>query len=327
MVQILLDIVCHADGSLELVDTCGWDEASLEASRERICRLGRDLAIIGNGFDRATGINSSYADFREFFWEQAVDATTQGFFGQVDIAAESAWWNFEEALGHLELPSNEEYLEYTSSGDPGEVDSLQERASRDAQDFRLTVGLLFNEWVRQLNKPSKKPGPVVQLVSSSSLFLSFNYTPTLEEFFGIPCDRVLHVHGGVGGGQPYFGCPQAQEQERFQHENPAAAAALSSGNADLRDSFVKTPRVESVQDFIQNRVPLHVVRSYGFSFGPADLEYVRTVVAECAPDALWINYCNVGDDEHPDSSQAAKKCNEVLVDQCGFTGRIEFRRA
>ena len=37
--------------------------------------------------------------------------------------------------------------------------------------------------------------PIVNLPKENALYINFNHTPTLEEVYGIPVSRVLHIHG------------------------------------------------------------------------------------------------------------------------------------
>ncbi len=64
----------------------------------------KKLFIIGNGFDRFHGIQSSYGKFRDYLEEENEDKFLQGISQFIDW--DDLWSNFEYALGRL----NEEEL-------------------------------------------------------------------------------------------------------------------------------------------------------------------------------------------------------------------------
>jgi hypothetical protein len=58
----------------------------------------------------------------------------------------------------------------------------------------------FAQWAGQLSIPQKDcfQGRLVN-IDNTSVFLNFNYTDTLQLVYGVPSDRVLHIHGRARG--------------------------------------------------------------------------------------------------------------------------------
>ncbi len=46
--------------------------------------------------------------------------------------------------------------------------------------------------------------------TSKDIFLSFNYTHTLEKLYGIDDNNILHIHGDVGGKELILGYPEGK---------------------------------------------------------------------------------------------------------------------
>ena len=159
------------------------------------------LYIIGNGFDLWHGIPSKYADFKAY-----VGQHDRQLLRTVDdyLPAGDNWSDLESALADLDIDSIIDDLgQFMPSygaddwSDAGHHD-FQYEVDRVVQ--RLSKGLRqqFSAWVHQLPIPS--PATAQRRLSTldpTSRFLSFNYTPTLQQLYGVPGDQVLHIHGST----------------------------------------------------------------------------------------------------------------------------------
>lgn len=154
------------------------------------------LIIIGNGFDRAHNLPTSYGNFiefvkvRDYYFYQAISRY---------IPEEDLWCNFEMALGELDdyqiqQDNSSFYLDY---GD----DNWRDSANHDFQymvqqdlDFASKIPYYFEEWILSIDTdvPAVVSG---NTINRKCIFMNFNYTDTLERIYGIPAENILYIHG------------------------------------------------------------------------------------------------------------------------------------
>lgn len=156
------------------------------------------LIVIGNGFDLYHGLPSRYSDFIEYIRNRH-----PSFFEELScyIPPDLLWSSFEEALGELDtetlLSDNLCYLD-----DYG-VDEWRESMHHDYQYeienslfFADDIEELLREWINSFDFSSINPCKSFEnLFDSNTVFMSFNYTDTLERLYGIRPWDIYHVHG------------------------------------------------------------------------------------------------------------------------------------
>ena len=138
------------------------------------------LIIIGNGFDRAHNIESSYWDFREWLCKkgnrQLVDMMDTFFSNQRDV-----WSGIEQALGEY---NEEAILDYCRPDEEFDLDhSLSSSARVEDSPNDIFQPVLdefkeaFHEWVDsiEINGIEKQ-----YTLDPDCRYLTFNYTDTLE---------------------------------------------------------------------------------------------------------------------------------------------------
>src|SRR5690554_5046616 len=59
----------------------------------------------------------------------------------------------------------------------------------------------FYEWLCSIDTNEIDDSKKLHLIEENSLYLSFNYTPVLQDFYGIGDDQVLHIHGSIYDGE------------------------------------------------------------------------------------------------------------------------------
>lgn len=156
------------------------------------------LFVIGNGFDLAHGVRSSYWDFQ----------STLGKNNQLRAALEFAlvggdlWGDFEDSLAHIDtckLLSNlddmiEVYDAYSEDASAADLFAAAEDTMWSLQTIVHDLPRRFHMWVNTL-QPGSRMTLFEQVFSKNSLYLTFNYTEFLESVYGIPKDRVTYIHG------------------------------------------------------------------------------------------------------------------------------------
>lgn len=161
----------------------------------------KTLYIIGNGFDLYHGLGSTYDDFHKYVKEQFPD--TEDFLNiyfNLRENNDSLWSDFENDLETFDYElffdnnsfSLEEWMEqeYPQWGD---WDASSDALIEESESQHKNIKVAFVEWVNSLS--NRKISKRNLFFESDSLFLSFNYTPTLEKLYNIP--KVVHIHGYI----------------------------------------------------------------------------------------------------------------------------------
>lgn len=137
------------------------------------------LFIIGNGFDLAHGIKSSYWNFREWLGNNR-----SNLIGMMDIFFSNqrdVWSSIEQALGEY---NEESILDYCRPDEEFDYDhSLSSSARVEDSPMTFFQPVLeefrdaFRDWVDSIEIRGVKK---LYRLNPDSRYLSFNYTETLE---------------------------------------------------------------------------------------------------------------------------------------------------
>lgn len=169
----------------------------------------------------------------------------------------------------------------------------------------------------QLNKPT--PELILDIHTQESLFLTFNYTKTLENLYGIDSKHILHIHGciddlEVGHSENFIlghgkdrddilalnddeepNIPDGLSDEELQHCLEEFANRVEFHEQLARDAAVdqlhrlRKPVKEilaSNLDFFENLDNIEYVHVYGFSFSKIDEPYMAKI-AEKLSNVNW----------------------------------------
>ncbi len=159
----------------------------------------RYLYIIGNGFDIAHGIKSRYSDYRNWLKDHNLDLFNKLVATYGD--EETFWWEFEKNLSNIDIDKYKE--ENESNYEPVRPEELNRTmksirwcpTASQLEDLYIRVTNMFENWVYDLETGQRKLKKRFVLKKRSALFLSFNYTSTLEDLYKVPDNKILHVHG------------------------------------------------------------------------------------------------------------------------------------
>ena len=171
-----------------------------------------DLFIIGNGFDRAHGMKTSYYNFHQFIKE---NSPNMPYIGVVELVSQDSenkiegmivyepveyldffqiiidqtdgpdWKNFEDALGRLDF--SDILRDYGTSYDTDSIKYLNGRSIESIKQAVLTVKEMFPLWVNSIliDNRIKRKDRFQEMLKDSHYILNFNYTDTLEKIYFI----------------------------------------------------------------------------------------------------------------------------------------------
>lgn len=281
----------------------------------------KNLYVIGNGFDLHHKYNSGLADYGKWLmnnhlniyysFEEWFDIPVYDEDDNDQYKEWKNWWSyFEQRLGELPMRN---YIEDASFRAFNEAIQVEERRADDTYageriaDTELSnliaqIKGSFREWIQSLH-PGEKwfRLPIEQ---ESSLFLTFNYTPTLEVIYKIKRENILYIHGSIDSDEYILGhglsyqeivdkcesgeeCPDnlsLEEMEEWYNSNSddfiteQAKEIAIERMADLRKDVEQI--IEDNYSFFENLSELKNIHIYGFSFSPIDLSYIYTIISK-----------------------------------------------
>lgn len=268
------------------------------------------LFIIGNGFDAAHGVKSSYKYFKEYMneYETSVfvenntelnfcyrniglegyhEVKVQDGLDVVKMAIDEAspdaeWSQFEKTLGELDFES---VLEDNEGIDGWAVEENERRIWALLCSVE-NMKWIFARWIEQLDTQKNMKSDFKQLIKEDDFVLNFNYTDTIENIYGVK-NNVLHIHGRKGE-QIIVG--HGRNMESFGYFTYFVNGnGLIELNARLRKNVEDILKEKRTIDFL-NRIEktnVEKVFSYGFSYGDVDMPYMKEICKHLGNKAIW----------------------------------------
>lgn len=256
----------------------------------------KHLYIIGNGFDLHHGIPSRYSDFRQWLYQEHKGIIDDNFHG----CDNDEWWNdFESHFADINIESIA--MEETMQNMPNfGSDDFKDRdwyiAESEAENRIIDIYATINEelfrWARQLPTVSVKK---VRFESRNAIFLTFNYTLTLEKLYRIPSKRILHIHGSVNKNAE--GIVIGHDSSYYEIHGNVKPYSYRGDDDDIADSegFIlnrttdacisvvsdyRKPVYEIInhhQEWMQSLNDITHIHVYGHSFGDIDMPYFEYI--------------------------------------------------
>ena len=258
------------------------------------------LIIIGNGFDRAHDIESSYWDFREWLCKkgnrQLVDMMDTFFSNQRDV-----WSGIEQALGEY---NEEAILDYCRPDEEFDLDhSLSSSARVEDSPNDIFQPVLdefkeaFHEWVDsiEINGIEKK-----YTLDPDCRYLTFNYTDTLETEYGIPANHIAHIHGSrlvddeyVVGHNNKRSPSDAWGEDGIIFEQQAQENIIRWMNEMTKDY---AGNIALHRAFFNGLSNVKQIITYGHSMAPVDWPYFEEIIKNVGVNIPWRVSCYSADD-------------------------------
>lgn len=277
------------------------------------------LFIIGNGFDLAHGMPTQYSDFRNFLVEIYPDAeknkdyavniedymymdderkfAAEILLSTMDKVAGNDWRDFEESLARIDFGNKFPGIVHSESVNDEEHKFLIEQyllymdrlsgpfihCSNYWQEF-------FELWMQDIksqidsNKFQPRESLKELFSQQDTQFFTFNYTRTLRKLYNKK--PVIHIHNRVG------------KRLIFGHGEEDATTIASCDNIYFGSSFIddmtntfkkdtETALKNNKQFFDNLDHKIDKVYSYGFGYGKVDAVYIRKIISNISPDAVW----------------------------------------
>jgi len=276
------------------------------------------LFIIGNGFDRAHGLNTSYVDFRHYLEEndRGYLKCLEQMYNFVpeskrEIVEEYLWKEFEK---NLSAANEDEIIDMATSidmglegGDIGIEDTLNDYWE-DQYGFIERLNEFIKLWIKQINiNTSKKANRIKN--NTNDLFLSFNYTLLLEKIYEIEKYNIVHIHGSIdewndsapviGHGDSFKISEMKRRSYEAGEEFDEKECSICNALANYYERTYKDIKhyILHNRSFFERLHNVDEIFVIGHSLGEVDMPYFKEIKKNVKTNVIWnIYYHDDGDD-------------------------------
>lgn len=277
------------------------------------------LLIIGNGFDLHHGLKTGYKDYALFLQEHFPNTlesiqSSEYFDGECSdmFDYEDHFWTDIE--GNLKFNYDLMLEESVGGYYPNlmeKSDARWHKAEFDSEakvkiiDTAFTTHALVN-WIQSIDVSKANESRKVKLFSND-VFVSFNYTETLEQFYKVSPERILHIHGCISNPDSLqFGNPEQTPsvvRKKFEDvygEDEFYGMSIepaANNYVALADSFSKDidSNIPKLEEFLTGKNVDEVV-IMGHSYSGVDKLYYEKLLIPRFMKAKWTIYCYTDND-------------------------------
>ena len=291
------------------------------------------LFIIGNGFDIGHGLATRYWDFRNYL-EQINYTFLQSFEEHYDIyprssidAIQKTLWNeFEQNLANIDEDTIIDQAVNIDmdleSGDIGIEDTLVAYFTNEYRYIKQLAKYL-KSWVRTIRIRDVQPKTTLFDNDTDALFITFNYTSSLESVYKIDPTKVIHVHGSLHkyDDEPILGHGNIERITTIRDKRRKAEDLFDekwSSICQVVENYYNET-FKDVRRYMYKLFPLrgksideiHVI---GLSISGVDLPYFEFINNVTNRNASWNIYC-FSNTETTQKKSALLKCgvNESCI--------------
>lgn len=252
------------------------------------------LHIIGNGFDLAHHMPTQYIYFKQWLIK----------IGRLDVILElekafpkknghdfMLWSDFEDALGEYDIKEvadwNWESLYLVENAISGvHFEDMNGSMLLDVELINI-LSNAFTSWVKQI--------PIANVrafnLSQDTVYLTFNYTDTLEVLYNISENQVLHIHGRASkneklifGHNKLINPGDYWDNKLDVQENNSRMQHLIDMN-NMRKPYEKV--IERYSHFFDQLSTVKDVYINGHSCSEIDYPYFHKIKSSVACNARW----------------------------------------
>ena len=266
------------------------------------------LYVIGNGFDQRHGLKSSYGEYHEYVHNNTPnveDFLYQYFFlkEKLYIKDEKYYWcNFENDLASFD--AEQFYSDYDNvsegTGDQenpqrSDYNGVEDEIIDESGKMHSEIRESFWNWINDISETEIEQKNMH--FEKDALFLSFNYTPTLEKVYNIP--NVFHIHGYIGDGNDeklVFGHGmevlegEIPELDENGESNRTPSYDAEAASHILFYQFQKPVKniIDENQSFFDSLKDVEKVVVLGHSLNDIDMLYILKIKKCISKKSSWL---------------------------------------
>lgn len=277
------------------------------------------LYIIGNGFDLNHGMKTSYSHYKEFLINN-YSKIARGYesfnYLSLEKPNDSKWADIEAALSidynALMDDALYGYPSYENDSD-SKWDDIKIDLEEETEFISSFTGECFGDWLCGFMTIEAKRKFALD---ERDFYLTFNYTDTLEQVYGIPSEHILHIHGQFSRIKNVYNNPMARKEIQFgtPHLNSEEvynelenrygrddffSVSIEPGIIDICKFIEKSSKslqgnYEKLNSFLCEKELTEVI-VMGHSLNSADYAYYSDILLPKLRDKIWIFYMRDGD--------------------------------
>lgn len=253
------------------------------------------LVIIGNGFDLHHKMKTSYLRYRDYLLETGRDDVVFCFEDE-SYDYTDRWTDMESHLGLIDYEKSYCYLL------PYGSEEWRDSAHHDFQyevekktQYWPDIKDLLVSWIRSIEY-TQADDRLRKVVNNEAVFLSFNYTNTLERLYGIQKDRICYIHGDASQTEHLILGHRNQDYypEWDPNNEDMDVRLLEAGEIMENHRLESMKAVEEIIDahkqFFEDLVDIDEVYVLGLSYNAIDLGYFEQI-ASSKKQLKWYFNC------------------------------------
>ncbi|WP_353980919.1 AbiH family protein [Salinicola endophyticus] len=257
------------------------------------------LFVIGNGFDLFHKLSSSLADFSRY-----VKQKNPNLHETIDeyLQLEGNWNTLEMSLADFDAErALDEALEFLQ---PYSTENWKDAYHHEYQyELGKTIAAVstellahFYNWIDSLDTTCLTPKPQFNF-SQSDIFLTFNYTNTLEDVYSIEATNTLSIHGSISNGEDLILGHAWDPEEIPDYNNVPNPEDLDTrvmeGNEMVNSYFQETFKptdeiIEEHHSFFEQLREASMVIIIGHSLSCVDRPYFEEIYKNTPLDITWL---------------------------------------
>lgn len=276
-----------------------------------------NLYIIGNGFDLYHGLPTRFEDFRAYVLMRKPQLVKVAEKYLCNL--QGNWSNLEEAFANFDEDAVVDEASYflKSYGADDWSDSFhhdyQLEISRIVEPLSSELKEHFYAWLCDIDLSGMDESLKLRIVNPS-LFLNFNYTPVLQDFYAIPDDQILHIHGSINNGGEediilgHGWNPQRRIETQENYASDDHDVRTTEGQDIINNYFQATFKpIDDLliqhDDFFERLAEIANIYVWGHSLSSVDIPYFEAVIdATRVGKPHWhISYFSEGEKLHHQS--------------------------
>lgn len=255
----------------------------------------KKLYIIGNGFDLYHELPTSYIDYATWLKETDNEILNEIYetFGECD----RYWWcHFEDNLASvdaIEYAYNivEDNMPDYAADDFSDGDwySAEYAVEENLSEIYSHIQKSFTEWIHQIDLSGCLPR--LKMDVDDAIFLTFNYTDTLEKVYKIDDKKINHIHGRSFAPKNFPSSElvlgHGKDEETLEEENPMPQGEdveyyeIRAYEEALKGVANKKKPTDKIiaknRTFFEKLSDIEAVIIMGFSFSEIDLPYLEKI--------------------------------------------------
>ncbi|UMQ41574.1 bacteriophage abortive infection AbiH family protein [Chryseobacterium sp. Y16C] len=259
------------------------------------------LYIIGNGFDRYHNLPTGYNDFHQFVIKNhpSLENTFERYFElstKLNTDNKKLWADFENDLSTFNwkafFDEKNQIDVLDDSFRPSFIYGLEDDLEQETDILISSIREAFEDWLTDLSLESTTRKLYIE---EDSLFITFNYTLTLEEVYQITREKVLHIHGDVENDQGFlvFGHNKnLKAKPKFDKYGETTRTPFSDSEAIAQQPFYKLQKpvkdvISENENFFKNLKDINEVKILGHSLNTIDLPYFKKIKKYVLGSPKW----------------------------------------